>query len=74
MITKQKTNRRARVDDWIEVDIPGGGPSRRGLILDVLGGPGHEHYRVRWDESHESLFYPSSHARFVRAHTTRAQS
>jgi Domain of unknown function (DUF1918) len=33
---------------------------RSGEILEVLGEPGHEHYRVRWDEEHESLVYPSS--------------
>jgi hypothetical protein len=26
----------------------------------VLGEAGHEHYRVRWDDDHESVFYPSS--------------
>ena len=33
---------------------------RSGEILEVLGEPGHEHYLVRWDETHESLVYPSS--------------
>jgi hypothetical protein len=28
----------------------------------VLGAPGHEHYRVHWDDDHESVFYPSSDA------------
>ena len=32
---------------------------RHGLILEVLGHGEHEHYRVRWDEEHESIFYPS---------------
>ena len=35
------------------------GPARHGLVLEVLGRPGHEHYRVRWDEEHESLFFPT---------------
>jgi hypothetical protein len=38
--------------------VPGQAP-RRGQIVEVLGGPGHVHYRVRWDEHHESIFYPS---------------
>ena len=42
--------RSAREGDWIEVNVIGGGPNRRGQILEVLGAPGHEHYRVRWDE------------------------
>jgi hypothetical protein len=33
---------------------------RKGEILDVLGDPGHEHYRVRWENGRESVFYPSS--------------
>jgi hypothetical protein len=36
-----------------------GQPSRRGEIVELLGGAGHEHYRVRWDEQHESIVYPA---------------
>lgn len=36
--------------------------ARKGEILEVLGEPGHEHYRVRWDDDRESVFYPSSDA------------
>jgi len=32
---------------------------RRGEILEVLGREGHERYRVRWDERHESIVYPA---------------
>ena len=39
-----------------------GEAARRGEILEVLGVPGHEHYRVRWDDDRESVFYPSSDA------------
>lgn len=39
-----------------------GDPGRTGVILEVLGGPDHEHYRVRWDEEHESLYWPGSDA------------
>lgn len=39
-----------------------GEPERSGVILEVLGAPGHEHYRVRWDEEHESLFWLGSDA------------
>ena len=41
-----------------------GDVARRGEILEVLGTPGHEHYRVRWDDGHESVFYPSNDAVF----------
>lgn len=33
---------------------------RFGEILEVLGLPGHVHYRVRWDDDHESIFYPGT--------------
>jgi hypothetical protein len=35
---------------------------REGEILEVLGETGHIHYRVRWEDGHESIFYPSSDA------------
>lgn len=47
-----------------------GDPERTGVILEVLGAAGHEHYRVRWDEEHESLFWPGSDAT-VRPGTRR---
>ena len=56
----------ARTGDWIEVNVIGGGSNRRGQILEVLGGEGHEHYRVRWDEEHESIFYPGLDAEIRR--------
>ena len=49
----------AQVGDWIEVDGLPGRPPRRGQVTEVLGAAGHEHYRVRWDERHESLFFPT---------------
>jgi hypothetical protein len=49
----------ARVGDWIETRGVHGEPARRGQILEVLGRPGHEHYRVHWDEQHESILYPA---------------
>jgi hypothetical protein len=33
--------------DWIDVHVIGGGTPRHGQVLEVLGHPGHEHYRVR---------------------------
>jgi Ala-tRNA(Pro) deacylase len=39
-----------------------GEPERTGEILDVLGESGHEHFRVRWDDGHESIFYPGNDA------------
>jgi hypothetical protein len=59
MATASKT----RVGDVVVVEGHRIGEGRRiGEILEVLGEPGHEHYRVRWDDEHESVFYPSSDA------------
>lgn len=58
-MTMTETKAKAQAGDWIEVDgLPGCAP-RRGQILEVLGASGHEHYRVRWDEQHESIFFPT---------------
>ena len=37
-----------------------GQPAREGEILEVLGGGAAIHYRVRWQDGHESVFFPSS--------------
>ena len=50
---------RARAGDWVEVHQIGGGAPRRGQIVEILGRPGHERYRVRWDEAHESIHFPA---------------
>jgi hypothetical protein len=48
-----------------------GEPERTGEILEVLGEPGHCRYRVRWDDGHESIFYPGSDA--IVRHRARAR-
>jgi len=48
-----------RAGDWIEARGVSGRAPRRGEIIEVLGHEGHEHYRVRWDEQHESIVYPA---------------
>jgi Ala-tRNA(Pro) deacylase len=35
-----------------------GAPGRSGEILEVLGPPDHPHFNVRWEDGHESIFYP----------------
>ncbi len=60
---RARSGRRARPGDWVVVHAHAlGEPAREGLILEVLGTPGHERYRVRWDEEHESIFYLGSDA------------
>jgi hypothetical protein len=45
---------------------------RLGEILEVLGEPGHLHYRVRWDDGNETVFYPGSDAT-IRTSTGKAK-
>jgi len=40
---------------------------RTGEIVEVLGEPGAPHYRVRWEDGHVSLFYPSNDATVRRS-------
>ncbi|HEY4896825.1 MAG TPA: DUF1918 domain-containing protein [Solirubrobacteraceae bacterium] len=49
----------ARVGDWLEARGIHGDLSRRGQIVEILGESGHEHYKVHWDEQHESIVYPA---------------
>ena len=52
---------RARVGDLVIVHGHRlGEPSRMGEILDVLGGPEHEHYRVQWEDGHTSTLSPAA--------------
>ena len=44
-----------------------GDKPRLGEILEVLGAREHVHYRVRWDDEHESVYYPSNDAIVRRA-------
>lgn len=41
---------------------------RLGEILEVLGSPGREHYRVRWEDDHEAIVYPAEDAVIRPAH------
>ncbi len=63
----------ARPGDWLAVDAIGGGPHRRGQILAVLGAAGHRHFRVRWDEEHESLHFPAQGTRLIPEHQAGAE-
>ena len=49
----------ARVGDWLEAHGIHGGSPRRGEVIEILGTAGHEHYRVLWDEEHESIVFPA---------------
>lgn len=63
---------RAHVGDLIVVHGHRlGEPTRTGEILEVLGAPEHEHYRVQWDDGHESVFTLGSDA--VIQHVDRSK-
>ncbi len=58
MATKHTTSA-VHVGDRVAARGLHGQSPRRGEIIELLGGAGHEHYRVRWDEQHESILYPT---------------
>jgi hypothetical protein len=67
MDSRRPTAEAAQPGDWIEVAGTGGADPRRGEILAVLGSGEHAHFRVRWTDEHESLFYPAERGFIVHA-------
>jgi hypothetical protein len=61
---KPKTGLQAKPGDVVVVQgHMTGDPGRTGVILDVLDAASdHEHYLVRWDEEHDTIFWPGSDA------------
>jgi Domain of unknown function (DUF1918) len=60
MMHKPSAAVRPQAGDWVVIESRSTNDhGKRGLILEILGESGHEHFRVRWDEEHESLYYPS---------------
>jgi hypothetical protein len=52
---------RAQIGDEIVVDnMELGHPPRRGEVLEIMGEDDTTHYKVRWDDGHESLFFPGN--------------
>ncbi|MGB8858135.1 MAG: DUF1918 domain-containing protein [Ilumatobacteraceae bacterium] len=59
-------NIHAQVGDEIVVDnMTLGHAQRKGEVLEVLGDGDAVHYRMRWDDGHESLFFPASTSHVV---------
>jgi hypothetical protein len=51
---------KGKVGDHVNVESEHiGEHARIGEILEVLGSGGGLHYRIRWEDGHESSFYPS---------------
>ncbi len=66
-----RTSGTAGVGDQIEARGLHGQPPRRGTIIELLGSAGHQHYRVRWDDQHESIVYPSDGVMITARATAR---
>lgn len=45
-----------------------------GEILEIRGEPGHERYRVRWEDGHESIFHPTDGEASIHHHRPREAS
>ena len=56
------TTEAARIGDAVEVKGLPGKPAKQEQIVEVLGAGEHVHFRVRWDDAHESLLYPKEGA------------
>jgi hypothetical protein len=71
-VVQTKQTRRARPGDIL--DMTGhkvGEPARQGKILEVIGAPASVHYRVRWEDGHETIVYPGSDTRVRPGATPR---
>ena len=58
----------ARRGDRVIVEGNKVGQARRsGQVLAVMDAREGQHYRVRWDDGHETVFYPGADARIDRS-------
>jgi hypothetical protein len=67
------THWQAQIGDEVAVGskrFHGGG--RRGKIVEILGSPEREYYRVRWEDGRETLYYPGSDAVLVPSRPRKA--
>jgi hypothetical protein len=51
-----------------------GSAQKTAVILEVLGDAGKERFRVRWQDGHESIFFPGDDAVVQRPASRRAKS
>jgi hypothetical protein len=56
---------KACAGDHIEARQIHGGASRRGTVIEIVGAPGRERYRVRWEGDHESIVFPADGVRLI---------
>jgi hypothetical protein len=55
----EQVRQAARPGDWLRVHGTARTAPREGRILEILGPPGREAFRVRWEDQVESIFVPS---------------
>jgi hypothetical protein len=61
--TLEEVTMEAQVGDRIKVESNHvGGGLRTGEIVEIVTGPAGNCYRIRWDDGHETSFFPSSDA------------
>jgi hypothetical protein len=62
----------ARPGDVIEVRaVHPREPGRMGEVVERLGAEDAIHFRVRWEDGHESIFYPANGVRVLRGGSTQ---
>jgi hypothetical protein len=66
-MTQNSHDTQARIGDWLVIGGPPGTMPRQGQVVGVLGPAARRHFRVRWDEEHESLFYPTDGVTVIHA-------
>jgi Domain of unknown function (DUF1918) len=71
-MTQIRNRADAHAGDWLEASGIHGQPVRRGQIVEVLGESGHERYRVRWDDRHESIVFPADGVNIIPEDEARA--
>jgi hypothetical protein len=75
LMTKTVQGKPAQTGD--EIVVAGhsvGAAERTAVILEVLGESGHERFRVRWEDDHESIFSPGDDAVVRRPASRRTKS
>ena len=74
-MTKTVQGKPARTGDQIVVSGHSVGATQRtAVILEVLGESGHERFRVRWEDDHESIFAPGEDTVVKRPTSRRTKS
>jgi CheY-like chemotaxis protein len=72
-MTESSERYRPSIGDVVEVvGHRVGDKARLGEVIELLGDPGREHFRVRWEDGHVSVFYPGSDAIIRPAHSRKS--